>query len=319
MPLMDFLPDNPALAADWRWRRAAELTTANGEGWTRRLDDEFVWSAHRFQDASRQADATPSAIYSKYPWLYRANAVRFADDQALSHTRWELEARLLAGSNNVEISLKLGLNPDAVQVYERTFFAVRDRLTLESWIMHHVVGVNVHGGLQARHTETLWKLFAYFGGPHILDVLVTTFNRLPHPTHADGAPQWQRETATGDLIRQAMVAAKCFNINAFSQSELLKLFHDVMTLERTTDANRQQNASYVNNVAIMLKAFFGGNPNTAKVTAPKQQVPRGVELRSHELVAAAAGQTLDLEPGMWIYPEKDENEEPRDLTLAGRE
>ena len=85
----------------------------------------------------------------------------------------------------------MGITPGTVEWYEYFFFNVVDRLNQGDWITNQVLlpalqwsPLRAAGSGSFRNNEVVkpfldgsLKLFAYFGGPRLIDVLLAGFNR----------------------------------------------------------------------------------------------------------------------------------------------
>ena len=74
------------------------------------------------------------------------------------HLRWAVEARILAGEAFDAIGRKCGLLPEAVEIYERLFFAVVDMLGFDTWVMCQAVGSKAFYGMTENDLDVWWKL-----------------------------------------------------------------------------------------------------------------------------------------------------------------
>jgi hypothetical protein len=92
-----------------------------------------------------------------------------------SFTRRELEARLLAGELFEQVAVKCGASLEAIEAYQSLFFNVADRLGATDYIATTAIGRKLHTGLTAGDVDALLKVFAYGGGPLVLDQAVAYF------------------------------------------------------------------------------------------------------------------------------------------------
>ena len=70
--------------------------------------------------------------------------------------RWELEARILAGQSDDDISASMAVPPAVVAAFERSFFNVRDRLAAFDLILFHVIGYRPVLGFEEQRSA--WPL-----------------------------------------------------------------------------------------------------------------------------------------------------------------
>jgi hypothetical protein len=104
--------------------------------------------------------------------------------------RREAEARLLAGQSDDEVAGRLGIAAGVVEAYENLFYAVRDRLEAADWDHFQAIGPRLYEGYDAGDLEIIWKLFAFNGGPRVLDALLATFPGGPaHDTGPAADPR----------------------------------------------------------------------------------------------------------------------------------
>jgi hypothetical protein len=162
----------------WRWLLATWTVEHGKPPWYPDAD-RWLRQAVRFQRALRRGRAAtrhhrrarrrPAAL--RQAWQLHTAPPAFA--------RWELEARLLTDEPYEQIGAKCGLAARVVEYYHAIFFHVRDRLTFRGYIQSHVIGVKQYQGLTADDVDVLLKLFAYSGGPLMLDRVVRYFRAPP--------------------------------------------------------------------------------------------------------------------------------------------
>jgi hypothetical protein len=95
-------------------------------------------------------------------------------------TRWQLEARILAGQSYEEIASKCAVPRETVALYEAVFFDVSNCLDSWMYILFQVVGLYAEPGLE--DVGTLLKFYGYRAGPLVLDEIIKVVtNPLPLP------------------------------------------------------------------------------------------------------------------------------------------
>jgi hypothetical protein len=176
--LYDCRPDATVRPPAWRWLLAT-WTVEHGKLPWHPDDDRWLRRAVRFLRALRRGRAAtrrrrrarrrPAALRQAWQ-LYTAPP---------AFQRWELEARLLTDESFEEIGSKCGLAARVVEFYHEVFFHVRDRLEARGYIHSHVIGVKQYLGLTEDDVDVLLKLFAYSGGPLLLDRVVRYFRAPP--------------------------------------------------------------------------------------------------------------------------------------------
>jgi len=188
--LMDFTEANPAHPADWRWQRAVVRVETKSRRQLR-ADDEWVRRATRYLRKLRKGFDRAVRLD---PDL--AAAQQLAGRHSLN--RCEIEARILARQPANEVAAKCRLATCAIEVYEKLFFDVRDRLDTPSWITHQVLGPKTWQPLERDDIEWVWKGLGYQYGAEVLDELTTAVPQndllqwgldayeLPHSTLDNG-------------------------------------------------------------------------------------------------------------------------------------
>lgn len=304
-----FSPFNPLRVPNWRWERAGAIAQHNLPV-SRRRDDVAVRRAVNFRTAIT-ACRTPRdfmLLADKYPDTYWAWKLwTAADDLGEPSTiRSEVEARLLTGAENEKIAERFDIRPGAIGVYEQFFFAVRDKLKRPGYIVHAVIGPSLHTGLRSRDYNTLWKLFAYFCGPIVLDALVDTFIDPYRPQQASDMGAFVRDMATKDILRQSMIASKTFTLTSFSQSEILGVFTQLLSIEKADSSGDQSNAGLLNGIGAMLDTLtFPRGQDAVDSGGIHKYHGHVAELRAHEMLAIGAGAESPLgDDSDWEYPEK---------------
>lgn len=96
--------------------------------------------------------------------------------QASTSLRGEVEARILARHDDATIARDCSLVPEVVHWFEALFFNVRDRLHARDWITLRAIRLH-----QGASNETIWRAFAYHGGPIILEIILAVTRKRPFP------------------------------------------------------------------------------------------------------------------------------------------
>ena len=98
---------------------------------------------------------------------------------AHSHTKAEIEARLLAGQDDAAIATRCGLSVESVGVYHGLYFDVRPRLDAEAWVFNAVLGTRMNGSLREQDRDVIVKLVGYQFGHIVLDALLEYYTQPP--------------------------------------------------------------------------------------------------------------------------------------------
>jgi hypothetical protein len=111
----------------------------------------------------------------------------------------EVEALILAEEPDDVIARRVGCDVDVITAYERVFFNVRERLGIKFYILNCAIGSCVFLGLTRDDVGPIWKLYGYFFGPVVLDLMMYT---LPGPS----ARPWPESVPASPEERSRLVA-----------------------------------------------------------------------------------------------------------------
>jgi hypothetical protein len=198
-------PADPFRPVDWRRRWATNLL--DGDEPLSPADDHAVQEAAAFLRAWRGCQDEPDRLRLALdmPALYGAHQLYLAAD---AFVKSEVEARMLTEESYAQIAEKCGRDPQVIEAYHETFFDVRDRLHAEGYVLHQVIGPKAHAGLTEADVDVILKLYAYAGGPLVLDALVRYYRDPPTlPDHPEllGAAELQ-ELRTKLLLKASILA-----------------------------------------------------------------------------------------------------------------
>jgi hypothetical protein len=215
-------PDSPFRAVDWRYRRAVHLHAGR---LAYRPRDEDAWVRVAVRHLRRQT-GQDAGSRSQLAALADAHRIRFDGE---SHKRWEIEARLLAGQDNIEIADRLGLERGAIEAYEAVYFQVRDRLGQSDYIMASVIGPAVYRGLRPDDLATIAKLYGYAYGPYFLDLLLHWLRWpgtiLPPGIEAEDMIELEHSF-------ELMIAARTLEVDQTNVLPILRLMPHVEAIKR---------------------------------------------------------------------------------------
>jgi hypothetical protein len=196
--------DHPLRPPAWRWLRAVDL--ADNRQPCSEEDDDWVCQALHFYHRLRRSlgAAAQGELAQDMPALFQAHSLFTVPP---SFQRWEIEARLLTDEPFEQIALKYGSQTEVIDAYHAVFFHVRDRLQASGYIRHLAIGPKLLFGLTEDDVDVILKLYAYGGGPCVLDLLVDYYRRPPVPERLEQlAPDALEELRTKLLIRSAILA-----------------------------------------------------------------------------------------------------------------
>lgn len=313
--MLDFHPSNPFKTPNWRWEYARTLRERKGKS-TRGVEDQYVATAVKFQVKLFQCqdDIARWDLMDEYPELYSAYLIFQRGSNEDRHPmRYAIEARLLAGQKFNEISNLIGVPVQTIELYERMFFNVCDRLQNSDYIMTCVIGPSVHAGLSDRDYDLLWKLFGYLYGPAVLDVFITTTSQKYRPETINEVDTALAEDTRASLQRKVAVVARTYVLNPFSQSELLNTYARFLELEKESNTGKAQDV-IMQNIQIMLDKLPWSTEESNVISVPQiAYYDSGAsELRTDELLTLSVGGTLanKVEVDDLKFPEIKENDKP---------
>jgi hypothetical protein len=123
-----------------------------------------------------RTDADREQLAQDHPGLFEAHAF-FTTAEPIRLA--ELEARLLAGSDDLTVAAKLGLSPAAVAAYHDLYFDVRSHLNAHVYVLGVVLGGKPFGGLTLDDRETILKTLGYQLGDKAVDGVLDYFANPP--------------------------------------------------------------------------------------------------------------------------------------------
>lgn len=254
---LKYAANNPLRSPDWRWQRGMELYERRDDASapSRKRDgvSGFAWinKARMYLEAYH---ADPSE-------LGRARLAERASDIFWAHWIWQsptnntrhiMEAYILAGSDDATIADRCGMGADSVRAYEALFFNVREKRTHQSYIVECVLGPTIH---HAVSVESLWKLYGYFLGPHMVDVLQSKFVNPSQCTSRDAVSASLMDDAVSSLKLKAAVAAKTLNVSQHTQLAILDIFTKFVEIERTTDSAGRASDQLMDHISHIMGAL----------------------------------------------------------------
>jgi len=291
------LRDNPMRAPAWRWLRAVNID-GGGPLATKKRDggDGVPWirRALRLKRHYAQSGNNNNALY---------NIARLDSDLFWAHriwtndkepTRWAIEARILAGETDASIAKKVGCEPAVVAAYEAVFFDVRTKLQNSGYIINVVMADSVTKGLTERQYDLLWKLFAYSGGPYVLDAMISRFSDITRPLRPEDVSEFFQDSAINSMRHKAAVAALTVPVNSHTQLALLDAYVKYVEIERTTEHSAKAQVGIVQNIGAMMQSlpFRLGTQIDADHDKVLPFDHKSAELNSNELIIVAAGGKL---------------------------
>jgi hypothetical protein len=214
-------PTTPLQPLDRRWLRAGYLVERDLSP-SPHHDDAWVGRAvaYRRALAACRDDEDRLGLAERLPAVAQAHALRQADPPLL---RWAVEARILAREPFETVAGKCALLPEAVEAYERLFFAVADKLGASTWVSCVVIGPKIHAGLTEGDVDVLWKFFGYAYGPVVLDPLIHGTLGLPRPATAREAAEALARDADALWTRKKSLATHLLPVTPATAAQVLQL------------------------------------------------------------------------------------------------
>ena len=165
-------------------------------------------------------------ISMQMPHVEQAHRLYVAADV---ERRLILEARLLTTESSAEIAERFATDAKTIDYYEQLFFNVRDRKHASDWLITVIKGppedrVPSRGGVMTTAQRGfVYKLFARFGGPLVLDALIACLSPHGKPQCAEDAPEWFADAARDIVRSRAALAASLLVVDGQNVMRLLKL------------------------------------------------------------------------------------------------
>lgn len=311
---------------DWRFAKVLKMCDRYpAPGRCSRRDDEFVKKARKFVLGWRAREPEERReLYSDNPGLYYAYEIyeKAEDDPEPNHF---LQARLLAQQTHEEIADALGTLPATVEWYEKLFFNVSDRLKHRDWVTKHVLlpailrqhntklapndaddddddndmGIGLDEGpkpVARPFLDATLKLFAYFGGKHVVDIMITGFQSGKQLVSPEDMSSWFDSHWKMALRRRSHQAALTFEVNKYNVMELFAIHTRIMEIEKSEESQDQQRSTVERHVKALLDEIpwaVGDDGRKMLEGTPLGQIDEGAtELRDDELLRVASGQKL---------------------------
>ncbi len=313
---------DPFRRADWRFNRVlAMCDRVPTPGRCTPRDDEYVKRARSFLLRYRAFDEDRrEELRQEDPDLYCAFAIFRAKpdegDQAFS-----LEARILSGQTDDEIVEHYSFGPRTVDYYEHLFFNVRDRITKRDWITTQILIPALKrdkGTAQAAAAAGAWapqdhavvksqmdgslKFFAYFGGPWVLERMLSGFEHNSRAASADeAAGGWDERHYKQGMKRRAAQTVNFFEVNKFNVTDVFMTVNQLIAIEKAADAAEDNKSKY----DMHVKNYMDALPWTVGTRDVENVKPAlavydntTTELRDDELLLTAAGDEVQSLKGL---------------------
>lgn len=295
--------DSPFRQTDWCWQRAKSIAENVGLPTTKRRDSpqgykwirQAVTFIQRLQqvesdrDRALLAEQQPDFFWAH--WIYTTEA---------NPQKYSIEAHILAQESDYDIGFRTGIAPAVITAYEALFFNVRDKLRHQQYILNCVIGPDVHQTITEQKYFLLWKLYAYFLGPFVLEALESKFSNPTWCGDANDVGAAVIEDAIGTLKLKAALAAKTVPINQTTQIALMEQFTKFVEVERNSDSEGKTQVQLLSHVDAMMSVLpfsVGGRDpragHTRIAAGPFTKFENAaIELTYEETIRLATGQSV---------------------------
>jgi len=279
--LVNLKGTNADRPADWRWQRAVLL---EHRGLFGHLEEPSIQQARSFIQAGNRVSVEQLA--NKYPLLYEVHRIH----SNASHTRWMLEALIMADVPAVDIAGRFGWTErgeELVGLYEQLKFDVRSRLKFDTYIQSEVLGVS--GNVYAPSEDKILKIFGYVGnkrglGTKLLDCYVSLDDMT------GDVKNWFEGFVSQQFTKKTVRALLRGDP---SSSELLldtiRVFHDSQKLEMDKKTRGMQTSG--SDVEKAMERMTDSLKMT--VVSISQTQNRAIEPRSNEIIDESIVKLLD--------------------------
>ena len=283
---------------DWRHHRVMELCEHRPRpARCASYDDERIVKAREFLLLYRvRSGAARTALHNPFHGLYHAYQLRL---QLNSFARMRIEARLLARQPFDEVGKACGIAPSVVEWYEALFFNITDRIEARDWIHQAILGPAALRSLVDQGRELSTKMFAYHGGPVLLEFLLTTFKDPTGPTVPEEINDYVDRYWTSGVKARSALSLATMEVNSQNIMSLFNLNRQIIVDTRNANTPAEAKSAYEKNINEFVKrvAFSIGSDGEKQIAATSPKLAdfdkSARELRDYEMLAVANGELDD--------------------------
>jgi hypothetical protein len=150
-----------------------------------------------------------------------------------------------------------------IDYYEKLFFHVRDRLSASDWILQVIKGPrrSYRDNASAEMTEAnrgyVLRLFAYYGGPLVLDAAISGMVPKAMPQRAEDVRGWFDEVLCQLVKSNAAAAASALEMNQKNMIQMMKLAVNMNAAKAKQRGNAPQvyDDSYFEKVLAAIEPY----------------------------------------------------------------
>jgi hypothetical protein len=249
---------NPFRRPTWRADRAMLLI--ENRRVPIRSDDRHIRMYWRFLHDASAAPEDERRLQSAEQVgtdIFRAHQFHFHPDPEWRHL---LEARLLTREPFQAIAQRFDMPASTIKCYEHLFFNVCDQLDCRDWIIKIIKGesggsdCNWQGVMTEELRGKVYKMFAYHGGPVVLDALLASLSpNIQIATSITNSAAWFDETLK-EAIR--CTAAEAFCALEIGQSNLMPMLKLGLDQQRAAAGNHTRHDSTSMDPARNIEVFL---------------------------------------------------------------
>lgn len=302
---------------DWRLERVLKIidrlpTPGRCSG----RDDTYIRQARNFFLRWRaKSPDEREELFWENPGLFYAYQIHEKAEEEPEPAMF-IQARLLARQSHKAIADCVSTRPETIDWYEKLFFNIADRLENRDWVTKHVLLPAImknHGAAPTKSDgevlvfkdsavarpflDASLKLFAYFGGQHIVDIMITGFQSGKPLVSPDEMSAWFDHHWSMTIRRRSHQAAIQFEVNKYNVMELFAVHTQIMAIEKSADNQEQQRTTTERHIKAMLDdlPFVVGDDGekVTQGTALAIYDAEAAELRDEELLRVQHGEKVN--------------------------
>ena len=253
---------NPFRSPAWRFERVLEMvsrrpTPARA---SRTDDDKWIRGYRKFltRIEGRETRDAQMEVCQENPALYYAHLIHHNPDKDY---RLRVQARVLAGETDYEIARKQwGTLPAAITWYRHLFFDIADRMQHKDYIDKVIAGrwddrqSNPDGSITFYQDGMMLRLFAFYGGPIMLDFVIRHMNGLGRAWKDAECAGWQDKGWARSMRNNSSKLMHTFPFNKWTVMQLFEIHLKLIEMEQAAQlAGGGAPTDYKRNVEELLK------------------------------------------------------------------
>ena len=301
---------DPFLRPNWRHERVVRMLSTTPPARCNRFDDEWIKTYKKFLFSWHKNNLQRERLLYEMPGIYFAYNVhdRISTDPEMALL---IESRLLAGMPTEDIANDCKTIPETIEWYEKLFFNVSDFLEHNDWIVKHVLYPAIDGfyidskdsndkkapAITKPYLDMTLKLFSYFGGPIMCDIMINGFKRDNKLKNAEDLSSYMNEQFMLQVERRSLQAMCKYEINTYNVMELFNIHSRIIELKNSAKNADTQHTDFEKHVNAMLLAIPWNVGRSSKQKYEGTIIGKfddsAVELDSEEIVMSGFNQEPD--------------------------